>query len=262
MLGEFVLPRGGSVWTSTIIEGLGQLGVAERNARQAAARLAEQGLIESERVGRVARWRLTDTGRQLLDEGTERIYRFATQPLAWGHRWLVVLASVPEDERAKRHRLRSGLGFAGFGFLGPGVAVSPHTERESQANRVLHDLELEDTAVVFVAETGSFVPDAEIIQRAWDLGELAQRYRSFISDADTRRPEDDAGRFAALIDLVHDWRRFPFDDPEIPDELLPGDWPGKEAKQLFDDLRARWAPGANEWFGEVASGHGRHSTTD
>ncbi len=256
MLGEFVLPRAGAVWTSTVVDGLARLDITERNARQAVSRLSDQGLIESRRLGRSARWTLTAEGRRLLEDGTDRISRFATGPLHWSHRWLVVLASVPEDERAKRHQLRSRLGFAGFGFLGQGIAVSPHIDREPAANAVLLELDLHETAIVFVAETGSLVPDADIIRRAWDLDDLAQRYRDFAGAAERTDPTTDGDHFAAVVELVHEWRRFPFDDPEIPDELLPGDWPGKPAKQLFDQRRAGWAPAANAWFdaAELAGG--------
>src|SRR5215211_6327239 len=130
MLGELVLPHGGSVWTATVVRGLGLAGVEEGNARQALARLADQGLVTSEREGRRARWYLTAEARQLLTAGTERIYRFTAGADEWDGRWLVVLSSVPEGQRAKRHQLRTRLAFAGFGSLGPGVALSPHLERE------------------------------------------------------------------------------------------------------------------------------------
>ena len=249
MLGEFVLPRGGVVWTSTIIAGLGELGISERNARQAAARLAEDGLIVSERVGRSARWVLTDRGRRLLELGAERIYGFGAPGEAWDGRWLVVHASVPESLRADRHRLRTRLGFAGFGFLGPGVAISPHVDREQLANETLRELEVD--AVVFVARTGSFAPDAVIIERAWDLAGLADRYRSFLADANAHPSVSDAERFAAVVSLVHEWRRFPFDDPEIPFELLPDGWPGGDAKEVFDRCRSSWLPAAGEWFAQL-----------
>ena len=52
VLGEFVLPVGGRVWTAALLDALGALGVEERTARQAVWRSAERGLLESERVGR------------------------------------------------------------------------------------------------------------------------------------------------------------------------------------------------------------------
>ena len=248
VLGELVLPHGGTVWTATLVDGLGLLGVNERNARQAAARLREQGLLETERHGRHAQWRLTEAGRHLLTVGTERIYRFGGERPAWDRRWLVVLSSVPEDQRARRHQLRSQLSFAGFGFLGAGTAVSPHPEREDVANEVLRDLGLVDSSIVFVAETGSLVPDAEILRRAWDLDALAARYEAFLEELAGRRPVTPPERFEALIELVHAWRRFPFGDPEFPAELLPPGWPGSRAKERFDACHAAWAPDANVWF--------------
>jgi len=52
VLGEFVLPVGGRVWTAALLDALGALGVEERTARQAVWRSAERGLLESERIGR------------------------------------------------------------------------------------------------------------------------------------------------------------------------------------------------------------------
>jgi phenylacetic acid degradation operon negative regulatory protein len=159
-----------------------------------------------------------------------------------------VLCSVPEEQRAKRHQLRNGLGFAGFGFLAPGVAICPHVDREAAANSVLSDLDLLPGAVVFRAETGTLVADDELLRRAWDLDALAAQYTAFVETFGRRTPRTDDERFAALVELVHAWRRFPFVDPEIPPRLLPGRWPRDRAKQLFADRHAEWAPPATDWY--------------
>jgi phenylacetic acid degradation operon negative regulatory protein len=128
VLGEFVLPAGGSAWTASLISGLGALGVAEKNARQAIARVAEQGVLSSERFGRSARWHLTATGRHILETGAERIYHFG-EPYEWAGEWLVVHCPVPEAKRPLRHQVRKRLAFEGFGELAPSLAVSPHVDR-------------------------------------------------------------------------------------------------------------------------------------
>lgn len=41
---------------------------------------------------------------------------------------------------------------------------------------------------------------------------------------------------AALVErmrLVHDYRRFPFRDPDLPPELLPPGWSGRAAHEVF-----------------------------
>lgn len=251
ILGEFVLPHDRAIWTSTVVRTLETLGVDERNARQAIARLADRGTVHSEKVGRRARWRLTAAGTRLLTDGTKRIYEFGSGNDAWDGRWLVVLCSVPEDQRAKRHQLRSQLEFSGFGFVAPGVAISPHLDREGVANAVLGELDLLPQAVVFRAEAGELVSTDELLERAWDLDRLADRYSGFIGDFSVRTAEDEETRFAACVELVHEWRRFPLVDPEIPPRLLPADWPSHRAKELFDTLHRRWSPDANRWYESV-----------
>lgn len=248
VLGELVLPSGGAVWTSTVVRALGALDVEERNARQALARLADDGTLSSERHGRRARWHLTDRGQRLLVDGTRRIYGLGTDDDAWDGRWLVVLCSVPEEQRAKRHRLRTRLEFAGFGFLAPGVAVSPHVEREDDANDVLRELDLAPGAVVFRAEAGTLVAADDVLARAWDLDGLASAYEGFTTTFVARAPRTDEDRFAGLVELVHAWRRFPFADPGIPPALLPPGWPGHRAHDVFVDRHDAWTPGARRWY--------------
>jgi phenylacetic acid degradation operon negative regulatory protein len=251
VLGELVLPHGEAIWTSTAVRCLALLDVEQRNARQALARLAEAGTLRSHKHGRRARWHLTDAGRRLLVEGTKRIYELGADDDHWDGRWLVVLCSVPEEQRAKRHQLRAQLGFAGFGFLGPGVAVSPHLDREGAANAVLADLDLLPGAMVFRAEAGELVEADDLLARAWDLEALAGAYTDFAESFAGRRPTTDAARFADLIGLVHEWRRFPFLDPGIPAGLLPRNWPGRHARAVFTDRHDAWTPGAQRWYEEL-----------
>jgi phenylacetic acid degradation operon negative regulatory protein len=253
VLGEFVLPNSGTVWTSTVVQAMAALGVEERNARQAAFRLAESGYVRSEKEGRRARLHLTGSGRRLLSEGSHRIYEFGAYDDTWDGRWVVVVCFIPEEQRTKRHQLRSQLGFAGFGFIAPGVAVSPHLGSEPAANRILEDLGLLPGAVVLRAETGDMVPPEEILARAWDLDGLALEYEEFIKVFARRTPRADQARFTDVVELVHAWRRFPFIDPEIPARLLPAIWPGRRAKRLFDDLHGQWSPGAGSWYQALES---------
>jgi phenylacetic acid degradation operon negative regulatory protein len=252
LLGEVVLPRRDKgAWTQSLVAALDTTGVEERNARQAVARLGDRGLLTGERMGRRVRWRLTARAVDLLSTGAERIYGFGSADQRWDGQWLVVLCPVPENQRAKRQQLRTRLAFAGFGFLPGGAAVCPHLDRERVAHDVLKDLGLVDLAVVLRAAPTDLVPSAELVQRAWDLDELAASYRHFIGAFGRRRPRTPVATLAATIDLVDAWRRFPFVDPELPDEVLPGRWPARRAKQLFDARRANWTPVARAYFDEM-----------
>jgi phenylacetic acid degradation operon negative regulatory protein len=244
VLGEFVLPTGGSAWTSAFIDVLGRLGVEEKAARQALMRTAADGWLESERLGRRTRWTLTPAAERLLTEGTERIYSFSGATQTWDGRWLLVLARSPETERPSRHLVRTRLTWAGFGSPAPGVWISTHPERLGEAAKVLADAGLAD-AQIFEARHAGGGDLAEMVREAWDLAEIDGRYGRFLIEFNASDASDPLAR---LAQLVHAWRKFPAIDPALPRELLPGRWSGVRAADLFRRRHDDWAEGAHvEW---------------
>jgi phenylacetic acid degradation operon negative regulatory protein len=216
VLGEFVLPCKRPVWTAALTDTLELLGIEHRAARQALARTGADGLIASAKVGRRAQWSLTETGRRLLTDGAERIYTFAGETPDWDGEWLVLLVSVPEIERGLRRRARTRLAWAGFGSPAPGVWVTPRSHLAEEAREVLPD--------------------------------IATRYDRFLVTFADLDPADDTEALLSQIHLVHEWRRFPFLDPQLPTALLPDDWAGRTARELFHDKHGAWRDGAQaQW---------------
>jgi len=258
VLGEFVLPSGGAVWTQTLLEALAGLGVRDKAARQAIGRLHEQGRLDRVRVGRQTRWTLSPATCELLESGAERIYGFGRTPRRWDGRWVLLMASIPERDRRIRYRMNQGLGWAGFGSLGGGMWLSPWPDREAAAVTLLRGLDVAATS--FVARLGRLGEPAELAAQAWDLPGLRGQYEAFLEatavlagPADHGRDPDrggdpDLAAAIALAELVHRWRQFPFADPGLPPALLPLDWPGAEAAQRFAALRSTLLVPARRWW--------------
>jgi DNA-binding transcriptional regulator PaaX len=60
--------------------------------------------------------------------------------------------------------------------------------------------------------------------------------------------------------LVHEWRRFPFLDPRLPAQLLPDNWSGAKAADLFHTRHADWHPAAQRhWERLTATGGHDHA---
>ena len=57
--------------------------------------------------------------------------------------------------------------------------------------------------------------------------------------------------FAAQTLLVHAWRKFPFLDPDLPEEMLPRRWPRERAHDLFTERHAAWHAAAQDYFGSL-----------
>jgi phenylacetic acid degradation operon negative regulatory protein len=248
VLGEFVLPHGGHAWTQSLIALMELLGVRDKAARQALARMCDRGWLERDRVGRQTRWRLTAHARELLEAGAHRIYGFGRDVREWDGTWLVLLASVPEKARHVRYRMGLGLTWAGFGLIGQGIWLSPWREQEQVAVDLLTGLGVEATS--FHGELGRLGSGPRLAGMAWDLPALRARYERFLADTDplvgSTPPAGDAA--VELAALVHRWRRFPFLDPDLPPDLLPEDWPGRPAAERFAVMRASLLPAAGEWW--------------
>jgi phenylacetic acid degradation operon negative regulatory protein len=244
VLGEYVLTGDDPVWTVTLVRALAMLSVEEKSARQALARSSAEGWLASQRQGRRVRWQLTEPGWQLLSEGASRIYSFGSQQRRWDGRWLILLVSVPEAKRELRHRLRTRLSWAGFGTLSAGVWVSPDPGRQSEARQILAELGLASASMSFLASYGSIGEQGSVARQAWDLDAVARRYEKFAGTFAGLRPAAADELFVAQTTLVHEWRRFPFLDPQLPAELLPAEWIGASAAQLFHKRHAEWRSGA------------------
>jgi phenylacetic acid degradation operon negative regulatory protein len=245
LLGEFVLPGDGGAWTSAVLAVFERLGVAEKATRQALMRTANAGWLTPEKAGRRTRWLLTPAATKLLTDGAQRIYSFGPAR-EWDGQWVLVQVRIPETDRRARHVVRTRLAWAGFGSLGPGLWLSPHAARETEAVRVLREAGVDREAHLFVARRTGLADTRDMVTAAWNLPEIEAQYERFV--ADFRPPGVPADVLLRQLELVHAWRRFPALDPALPRELLPARWSGTRAAELFGDRHQRWLEDARrDW---------------
>jgi phenylacetic acid degradation operon negative regulatory protein len=232
---------------AALIKLMAELGVDEPAVRSATSRLKLRGLLESRRAAGAAGYGLSVGGQQILAEGDRRIFR---QPRAsTDDGWVLAVFSVPEHERARRHALRSRLAWLGFGTVSAGVWIAPG-QLAGETRDVLAADGLAAYVSLFTAGYLAFGDVRDKIGQWWDLDRLEQLYQAFIDSAAPvlRRWQRDAGRpdagdpglaFADYVRVLTAWRRLPFLDPGLPPELLPGDWHGARAAEVFGRLNAR-----------------------
>jgi phenylacetic acid degradation operon negative regulatory protein len=254
VLGEFVWPQRGSVRTSTLLHALRGLGVEEKSARQAVNRASAAGWLDGERVGREVRWTLTDEGRRVLRGGARRVLSVGQGETAWSGEWLVLLVTVPNAQRAVRRRLHSRLSWAGFGSPQPGMWVNPHPERADEAARIVGALGLAGATWSFVGPSAAVgLGDDELVRRAWDLDAIAARGHDLVATYSALSPAPGDDTLLTHLRLLLDWYRLPFDDPQLPDELLPN-WAGRQVASQLEALRTRWRDGAHARWNEIEDG--------
>jgi phenylacetic acid degradation operon negative regulatory protein len=253
LFGDYLRYRGGDVRLRTLVALMDCFDVPESTVRVVAARMRKEGWLDSRRDGRETVYALTDASWQLLDEGRERIFRRAPGP--WDGQWHMVIYSVPEADRALREQLRKKLSWLGFGLLSASVWISPHDRvaevRESFAGQPAARID------ALHARSEGAAADRDMAARSWDLAtlnreytELLDRYRPRLAGYRAGAPH---GRDALVerMRLVHDYRMFPFRDPDLPPELLPEGWVGRLAHETFLEAHGLLRAEAEGYVDEV-----------
>jgi phenylacetic acid degradation operon negative regulatory protein len=250
ILGEAVAPTGEQVWQEALIEALEALGVTRTAGRQVLARAVRDNWLASERIGRRSLLTLSVPTLALLRNGRARTLTYGA-PQQWSGRWLLVTLTVPEERRELRYQVRKRLAWLGFGSLGNGIWISPHEENHAAAVDFLRAGNYPGEAFVFAVERPLSHAPAEIASAAWDLEDLRGRLDDFYLTYSRMEPRQPEEVFASWIAMVNDWRHLPLVDPELPDTLLPRDWPRKLSYELFHRRSDQWLPVAMAYFEQL-----------
>jgi phenylacetic acid degradation operon negative regulatory protein len=239
--GDAIVPRGGSVWLGTLLEFFKALDVEEGVVRTAMSRLAADGWIERNRVGRKSFYRLAEKGLSTFQAATEHIY-YAKAP-EWTGRFDFVLPV----NGAGRDALRAELEAHGYGSALPGLWLMP--EGASLP-------EISAPALRLTAQADA-AASRQLVAQAWPLEQIGEAYRRFV---DLFSPLDAAlaartvfspvDAVLARILLIHEYRRIILRDPILPLALLPEDWPGRSARDLCAGLYHKLLPASERWIDE------------
>ena len=241
--GMYARALGGWISVASIIELMAELGVDEMAARSSISRLKRRGILAAERIGGVAGYAISPSAGVILEEGDRRIFQRRRATAADG--WVLAVFSVPESERFRRHQLRSRLARLGFGTVAAGVWIAPaHVYPE--ARQTLERLDLSSYVDLFRADHLGFVGSDIRISAWWDLDRLDLLYQNFVhahgkvlSSYRRGRRVDERQAFAHFIPALTDWRRLPYAEPGLPSDLLPPQWIGLRAADVFFDLYDR-----------------------
>lgn len=240
--GDHLHSRDSQAPVAGLVQLLEPVGIQPPAVRTAISRMVAQGWLEPVQLTPGRGYRATARAIRWLDEAGSRIYRRADH--RWDGCWRLVLVDPPAD-RSARSRLRADLAFIGHAEVAPHVWVSPFERAEldevlqrggASARRVRSDA-IEPSPV-----------------DAWDLDTLEAAYRSFVANAGellehaaAAHDDPDQAAFAARFQLVHEWRKFLFTDPGLPAELLPDDWAGRRAADLFSEEARRLKPASDRY---------------
>lgn len=243
--GVHVLGRGTGVYSGSIIDVFARAGVGEEAVRSTLARMAKRNLLVRQRRGRKVYFGLTPHAEEVLQDGHRRIWETGAVNRDWDGGWTLVGFSLPDSRRRERHDLRSRLLWEGFGPLQSGLWIAPG---EKDAAAILAPLGLDEHVTVLKAQAFKPTEAADLVRKAFDTSAIAAGYRHFLVRWDTgpRPPlpsaHADPDDLARQLMLHTDWLRLVRQDPHLPAEHLPDDWPAISAETCFRTLARTYEP--------------------
>jgi len=239
LYGDAIVPRGGSVGMATVQQFCAHLGISDGVVRTAMSRLAADGWLTRQRVGRLSFYALSDRGHATFRDAATHIY--TQQPARWHGAYDLVIVQAPGD----RDALRADMAAAGFGAFGPDMWLAP-AGQPTPARLPAH---------LILSLSGDDASQRALAARVWPIAGMATAYERFLTAFRPLHTAVTAGRTLSDLDalavrvlLVHEYRRIVLRDPILPAEILPTAWPGAAARRLCAEVYARVLPASERWL--------------
>lgn len=240
---------GGELPGTWFVRAIGDAGRDLAAIRQTLYRMEAEEELVSRKVGRVKYYSASTYAHGEIDAGLERI--LGTPDEAWDKRWTFVhlgFGHMPL-RRVARERVVALMSVEGFAHLGGDVYVHPRDVGERIA-KALSASARPHVAIV----TGPLVNVAvePSLVALWKIDTLGERYRAARGrlqalEADVRSGVSDRDAFVLRFAVVFEFLQVAWDDPRLPREVLPPDWPGDGARALAARLYRKLIPGATRY---------------
>jgi len=239
LYGDVVTPRPQAIWLGSLIRLAAPFGINDRLVRTATFRLAADDWLSATRIGRRSYYGLSEAGLLRMVHAGKRIY--AGEAPDWDGGWTLVL--VRSDARATiRQHLKRELLWDGFGAIAAGVYAHPNADPASLLE-IIHAAHAQDYVAVMEArslEAFSLTPLQALMHQTFRLGDVASAWQALLRRFAPMQEEAaglaPADAFFVRTLLVHEYRRVLLRDPNLPEKLLPLDWPGRIARIMCRDI--------------------------
>ncbi|MFZ3578860.1 phenylacetic acid degradation operon negative regulatory protein PaaX [Virgibacillus sp. DJP39] len=258
LYGDYISRYGNVIWIGSLIRLLKEFGHNEQSVRAAISRMSKQGWVQSEKKGNKSYYSLTNRGKARMDEASKRIYQLESPE--WDGSWRMLIYTIPEDKRYLRDELRQELIWSGFGLLSNSCWITPNP-LEEQTKDLIDKYDVSSYVSFFKSTYEGMNDHASLVEKCWDLDNINEKYSQFIEEYSkdyiidkhkiAKGEISEGSCFVKRSLLVHQYRKFLFIDPSLPQELLPEKWVGDSAASLFADYYQILAKPATRFFESV-----------
>lgn len=188
---------------------------------------------------------------RLTSAGNEKIVRdfpfLAFQNKRWDRKWRMVIFDIEETSKQTRERFRRKLKELGFGMLQESVFISPY-DIVQDFTEFIDAQHLNESAYLLEVSSIAVGDIKALVNRVWHLDKINDMYKKIIEKIKDRHLTIKSGRLNKLnkdesrkvqnvnMEIKKVYLEIALGDPFLPQELLPSDWLGNEAKKIIKNL--------------------------
>lgn len=223
--GDVVVPRGGSLWTGSLIEICHEIGLSETVVRTSLSRLVASQRLEGVKQGRRSFYQLHPSAVAEFRTASNLVYHEPLPSQGWQ---IIHSPSSSDDELKALQAVR----------LAPQVLIRPN--RGAAVPKDMLCFQAQDPC------------DMRALAKLWDLTELRANYQTMLVHFTPIHEAIASGMsyaplqaFMLRLLLVHVFRSAVLRDPLLPPFVLDQNWPGFAARSLFMQLYAALSPAAS-----------------
>lgn len=152
----------------------------------------------------------------------------------WDGKWRIVYFSTPESIRSKRDKFRRDIESLGFRAIIKGLWFSPMPILNKVSEAVKKN---GIDGMVITGESGEmFGIEEEMVSRAWEFDHHRDQLENFIKLAQNALDTKNLNRLE-IKELIFFFAIILNNEPIVPIELLPKDWPKYRAVLLYKRLK-------------------------
>ena len=249
IFGDAIEPRGGVFRLGALQQITERIGIESNALRTAMSRLASDGWLERQRIGRASFYRPSQMASRENARASDIIYQFSRSP--WHGAWIFALCNSPEGFDAENRRI---LHDNNFGFHGRKLAMTPDIG------------EFADNKCPFSTTNATRFNSGEPLGGNFQQllatmefhQDCAPLYREFVATAgflltnvENLKYPDGLEAIALRSLLVHNWRRIVLRDVHWPRAARPQHWAGFAAQNLVRQVYHNLLGSSEAWLNEL-----------
>lgn len=163
----------------------------------------------------------------LTKEGKQRVKSIFPKYFGekkWKGEWYLIIYDIPEKKRKHRGILRESLKRLGFGQLQASCWISPFNFL-GEIEKIVKDYKLSQYVIPAITDRLGKEEARILANKIWNLEKINKFYKNLLREFKNKNVDKKKLYFQYLNILRK--------DPQLPKDLLPENWKGKEAWQMF-----------------------------